>query len=405
MTNEFDQKHDGQAQGFENIAFEREAPIENTLKKQQNQGLTNVIQTVDFIEQYKDMVTYEDAEKEFNELKTSFRAENASAAQMAENRGKNRYMNVVPNDLSRVKLNQDNDYINANFVNLKVDHEYIATQGPLPGTKEDFWTMVWQENVRTVVMLTQLVENGKIKCDQYWPFDEAKEPAARGLEIEKIEEHVNPLWTERTFYLLNENESRKVKQFQLTSWVNSDVPASMLDFVTFIRHVRSEAASVGGSQGEGAPFVVHCSDGGLKTGLFIAIDKVLGDLKNESFVDILGMVYKMKQARQVLVSSENQYKLIYETVRDYLNGKFNEPDIVSNGKPFSSNEYLNEDPADAQKRNAYFNPALVDDSSSDSSSSLTDSEDEAPVTMKPMKPHPNAAQIIDDSSSDSMEPF
>ena len=67
-------------------------------------GLSNVIQTIDFVEQYKDMVTYEDPEKEFSDLKSSFRTENASASQLAENRGKNRYMNVVANDATRVKL-------------------------------------------------------------------------------------------------------------------------------------------------------------------------------------------------------------------------------------------------------------------------------------------------------------
>ena len=68
-----------------------------------------------------------------------------------------------------------NNYINANYITIKEECEFIATQGPLPGTKDDFWSMVWQENARTIVMLTQLVENGKIKCDQYWPFDENKE--------------------------------------------------------------------------------------------------------------------------------------------------------------------------------------------------------------------------------------
>lgn len=111
-----------------------------------------------------------------------------------------------------------------------------------------------------------------------------------------------PLWTERIFYLHNDNESRKIKQYHLTSWVNTDTPQSMFDFVNFIRHIRSEQQLP--DIEKLPPIIVHCSDGALKSGLFIAIDKVLSDLQNESFVDILGLVYKLKLARQVLISSE-----------------------------------------------------------------------------------------------------
>ena len=41
--------------------------------------------------------------------------------------------------------------------------------GPMPGTIEDFWQMIWDQKVKTVVMLTKLVEGDKFKCEQYWP--------------------------------------------------------------------------------------------------------------------------------------------------------------------------------------------------------------------------------------------
>ena len=46
--------------------------------------------------------------------------------------------------------------------------------------------MVWQERVSLIVMLTELVENGKPKSDHYWPYDQQKEEACEGLTIEMV---------------------------------------------------------------------------------------------------------------------------------------------------------------------------------------------------------------------------
>ena len=163
------------------LHFDNPLDIDNDLEK-----ITNIIQSVDFVENMKDMERFDEIAKEFVELKTSIRFEPSSTAQLAQNRGKNRYMNVLPNESTRVRLNQPNDFINANRVNYQNGRSYIATQAPLPGTKEDFWLMVWQERVSLIVMLTNLVEGGKTKSDHYWPYDQQREEACEGLTIEMV---------------------------------------------------------------------------------------------------------------------------------------------------------------------------------------------------------------------------
>ncbi len=97
-------------------------------------------------------------------------------SRLSENSSKNRYRDIAPYDETRVVLKDcpSGNYINANYINMPVpgsgfDNKYVATQGPLPGTKGDFWYMAWQTQADLIVMLTGLIEKGKVKCHQYWP--------------------------------------------------------------------------------------------------------------------------------------------------------------------------------------------------------------------------------------------
>ncbi len=99
-----------------------------------------------------------------------------SVCHLPENVNKNRYRDISPYDSTRVVLREcpSGDYINANHVRMTIPgsgiiNRYIATQGPLASTCGDFWHMTWESQADLVIMLTTIVERGRVKCHKYWP--------------------------------------------------------------------------------------------------------------------------------------------------------------------------------------------------------------------------------------------
>ncbi len=105
---------------------------------------------------------------EFVSLAKSDAKHGFQEANKAVNQMKNRYKNVYPYDSTRVKLSNipgmlGSDYINACYIDgYMQSNAFIATQAPLPGTIADFWRMIWEEDSRTIVMLSNEMEAGKV---------------------------------------------------------------------------------------------------------------------------------------------------------------------------------------------------------------------------------------------------
>ncbi|XP_054865436.1 receptor-type tyrosine-protein phosphatase beta-like isoform X3 [Amphiprion ocellaris] len=259
------------------------------------------------------------------DLKDVGRNQPLDSALLPENRGKNRYNNILPYDSTRVKLSYVDDdpcsdYINASYIpGNNFRREYIATQGPLPGTKDDFWKMVWEQNIHNVVMVTQCVEKGRVKCDHYWPFDQ--DPLYYGdLIIQMLSESVLPEWTIREFNICSEEQlsfSRLVRQFHYTVWPDHGVPETTQSLIQFVRTVRDY---VNRSPGSG-PTVVHCSAGVGRTGTFIVLDRVLQQLDSKDILDVYGAVFDLRLHRSHMVQTEGQYSYLHQCLHDVIRAR------------------------------------------------------------------------------------
>ncbi|XP_068132782.1 receptor-type tyrosine-protein phosphatase beta-like isoform X2 [Hyperolius riggenbachi] len=263
--------------------------------------------------------------QEYEDLKDVGRNQSFDTALLPENRGKNRYNNILPYDFTRVKLsNVDDDpcsdYINASYTpGNNFRREYIATQGPLPGTKDDFWKMVWEQNVHNIVMVTQCVEKGRVKCDHYWPFDQ--DSLYYGdLIVQMLSESVLPEWTIREFKICSEDQldaARLVRHFHYTVWPDHGVPETTQSLIQFVRTVRDYINRTPGT----GPTAVHCSAGVGRTGTFIALDRLLQQVDTKDSVDIYGAVYDLRLHRVHMVQTECQYLYLHQCVRDVLRAR------------------------------------------------------------------------------------
>ncbi|NWX54293.1 PTPRJ phosphatase, partial [Promerops cafer] len=257
--------------------------------------------------------------EEYEELKSAGVHQPKFAAELPENRGKNRYNNVLPYDISRVKLSNQSpgtgDYINANYMpGYNSKKAFIAAQGPLPNTIEDFWQMIWEKSIYSIVMLTKCVEQARTKCEQYWPD---KQPKSYGdIIVTMVSEVVLPEWTIRDFTVEKSNtpESHTVRQFHFTSWPDHGVPETT-DLLINFRHLVHEYNSQNPMD---SPTLVHCSAGVGRTGTFIAIDRLIQQMEMESTVDVYGVVYDLRMHRPLMVQTEDQYVFLNQCVMDII---------------------------------------------------------------------------------------
>lgn len=273
-----------------------------------------------------------------------------------KNRAKNRHKNIIPFDYTRVILkrpssyenndaNHDHltDYINASLVKLVDDDKtisratkplpnskiYIATQGPLPNTIDDFWWMVWQEKSDCIVMVTKEVEKEKVKCHCYWPTIGQQPIINCGLLEVKIisdsslsNQSPDSDYIKREFeirfigsiYENNENcLTRRVTQYQYIAWPDQLVPLDPSGILNFLHDINSRPIN--------GPMIVHCSAGIGRSGTLIVIDMLIDQIVKHGLgyvIDVQRLVKVARAQRPGAVQTIHQYEFIYHSIQKYI---------------------------------------------------------------------------------------
>ncbi|XP_075603760.1 phosphatidylinositol phosphatase PTPRQ isoform X4 [Balearica regulorum gibbericeps] len=288
-----------------------------------DERFTRPISKKSFLQHVEELCTNNNLkfQEEFSELPKFLEDLASTDADLPWNRSKNRFANIKPYNNNRVKLMPDagipgSDYINASYVSgYLCPNEFIATQGPLPGTVGDFWRMVWETRAKTLVMLTQCFEKGRIRCHQYWPEDNKPVTVFGDIVITKLMEDIQIDWTIRDLKIERHGDCMMVRQCNFTSWPEHGVPETTAPIIHFVKLIRASRAH------DNTPMVVHCSAGVGRTGVYIALDHLTQHVNDHDFVDIYGLVAELRSERMCMVQNLAQYIFLHQCVLDLLTSK------------------------------------------------------------------------------------
>ncbi|CAF1307408.1 unnamed protein product [Adineta steineri] len=258
----------------------------------------------------------------------------ADVSQIDYNKPKNRYTNILTYDHSRVKLSSEDrdgrgNYINANYVDgHQKANAYIATQGPMPNTINDFWRMIWEKDVNVLVMITNIKERGRVKCDLYWPQEGSETYGT--IQVTLVSTISFAYYVKRIFSIRCKANRKRityerlVHQFHYTDWPDHGVPLFTLPVLSFIRHSSACNPETGG------PIVVHCSAGVGRTGTYIVVDTMLKKIREQHSLNIPSFLKHIRQQRNFLVQTEEQFIFIYDVLLEaiqLLNIGYNELEL------------------------------------------------------------------------------
>ncbi|KAJ8955435.1 hypothetical protein NQ318_003534, partial [Aromia moschata] len=238
-------------------------------------------------------------------------------SQHPDNKPKNRYLNIIAYDHSRVHLltmpgQKVSTYINANYIDgFQMNKAYIGIQGPLPSTFDCFWRMVWEQRWKE--------EGENVIC-----IGQREGTETYGvIQVKLVKEDIMATYTVRTLCIrhlrVNIKNKRKaamaektVYQYHYTNWPDHGTPDHPLPVLHFVK--KSSAAN----PPDGGPIVVHCSAGVGRTGTYIVLDAMIRQIRARGEVNIFGFLKHIRAQRNFLVQTEEQYIFIHDALTEAI---------------------------------------------------------------------------------------
>ncbi|XP_013931582.1 PREDICTED: tyrosine-protein phosphatase non-receptor type 21 isoform X1 [Thamnophis sirtalis] len=255
-----------------------------------------------------------------------------SIACLPENAERNRFQDVLPYDDTRVELvptkENNTGYINASHIKVCVggmEWDYIATQGPLQNTCQDFWQMVWEQGVAIITMVTAEEEGGREKSFRYWPRLGSRHNTVTYGRFKITTRFRTDSGCYATTGLkikhLLTGQERTVWHLQYTDWPEHGCPEDTKGFLSYleeIQSVRRHTNSTADPAIPNPPLLVHCSAGVGRTGVVILSEIMIACLEHNEALDIPRMLEMLRQQRMMMVQTLSQYTFVYGVLIQFL---------------------------------------------------------------------------------------
>uniref|UniRef100_A0A8C0PPF3 Tyrosine-protein phosphatase non-receptor type n=1 Tax=Canis lupus familiaris TaxID=9615 RepID=A0A8C0PPF3_CANLF len=255
-----------------------------------------------------------------------------STARLPENAERNRFQDVLPYDDARVELvptkENNTGYINASHIKVSVsgiEWDYIATQGPLQNTCQDFWQMVWEQGVAIIAMVTAEEEGGREKSFRYWPRLGSRHNTVTYGRFKITTRFRTDSGCYATTGLkmkhLLTGQERTVWHLQYTDWPEHGCPEDLKGFLSYleeIQSVRRHTNSTSEPRSPNPPLLVHCSAGVGRTGVVILSEVMIACLEHNEVLDIPRVLDMLRQQRMMMVQTLCQYTFVYRVLIQFL---------------------------------------------------------------------------------------
>ncbi|XP_026858207.2 tyrosine-protein phosphatase non-receptor type 21 isoform X1 [Electrophorus electricus] len=255
-----------------------------------------------------------------------------SIAQLPENAERNRFQDVLPYDDSRVELvptkENNTGYINASHIKVTVVGEewsYIASQGPLSNTCQDFWQMVWEQGVAIIAMVTAEEEGGREKSFRYWPRLGSRHNTVTYGRFKITTRFRTDSGCYATTGLkikhLLTGQERTIWHLQYTDWPDHGCPEDFKGFLAYleeIQSVRRHTNSTSDPKNPNPPVLVHCSAGVGRTGVVILTEVMVACLEHNEMLGVPTVLKLLRQQRMLMVQTVSQYSFIYKALIQFL---------------------------------------------------------------------------------------